>query len=210
MSNINDLLKIIRLTNRFGQIRRVMLISGERRHENDLEHTAQLALVAWAIALQNKIKLRQDKLIMYALVHDLVEVYAGDTFLYSKNKKEISSKEAREHKAMLRLKKEFPHLGTIHAFISNYEKRRDKESRFIYALDKILPILNIYLDGGKTWKPWKRYNISVKTIEDSKYHKVSLSPEIEPYWKDIIRLLKSKPSLFRPTSTTRARRRRKK
>jgi 5'-deoxynucleotidase YfbR-like HD superfamily hydrolase len=62
MSNINDLLKIIRLTNRFGQIRRVMLISGERRHENDLEHTAQLALVAWAIALQNKIKLRQDKL----------------------------------------------------------------------------------------------------------------------------------------------------
>jgi len=68
-----------------------------------------------------------------------------------------------------------------------YEKRGDEESRFVYALDKIQPVLNIYTDGGRTWR---EIGITIQMLIDAKKDKVALSPEVEECFEDLVSLLK--------------------
>ena len=63
----------------------------------------------------------------------------------------------------------------------------DKESRFVYALDKVEPILSIYVDGGRTWKEKK---ITIQMLVDYKKDKVAVSPEVEACFYDLIALLR--------------------
>ncbi len=120
-------------------------------------------------------------------MHDFVEVYAGDTYIYSTNQEELDSKEEREKKAAERLQKELPEFKDLHKLINIYEKRGDEESRFVYALDKIQPVLNIYTDGGRTWK---EKGITIKMLVDHKKDKVALSPEIASCFEELVALLK--------------------
>ncbi len=77
----------------------------------------------------------------------------------------------------------------LHAAISGYVTKEDPESRFVYALDKIEPVLKIYLDGGRTYREKK---VTLEMLYKSKKDKVALSPEIQPYFDELIELLRSK------------------
>lgn len=55
-------------------------------------------------------------------------------------------KEQREHEAMERIRTEFPQAHPLWSRVEEYEKREDEESKFVYALDKVLPVINIYND----------------------------------------------------------------
>ena len=61
--------------------------------------------------------------------------------------------------------KEFKEFDDLHILIEQYEKKQDAESRFVYALDKIQPVLNIYTDNGRTWR---EKNITLQMIIDNK------------------------------------------
>ncbi|MEI6887489.1 MAG: HD domain-containing protein, partial [bacterium] len=155
---LTKLLSFTKFTHSFQKIERRIFATGLNRNENDLEHSGQLALVAWYFIDSSKLKLNTEKVIKYALAHDLVETYAGDTYFYSKDKKIQESKVQREKNALVRIKKEFPDFKEIEKIITKYEEKSDPESRFVYALDKIIPVLNIYLDEGRSWK---RDNVSL-------------------------------------------------
>ena len=149
-------------------------------------------MVAWFLIDQDKLKLDKELCFMYALAHDLVEVYAGDTFAY--DKKMISSKHLREKNALVKIKKRFSNFTNLTRVIEKYEKREDKESKFIYALDKILPPIQLYLENGKLWH---EKEISFEVLTENKSHKIALSKDVDKYWQELlIELTKNKDKFF--------------
>ncbi len=183
--NIHRILEFHELLLQFQAIHRVTHIPVTFEQENDTEHSYNLAMTAWFL-VQYFPNLDRDHVLRLALVHDLVEVHAGDTYVYA-DAAIIASKQQREHEALLKLEHawgtDFPEL-TQH--IKEYEKRASEEAKFVYALDKIMPILVIYLAEGYTWQ---KEGITAKRLDSIKRHKVALSPEVSPYYDELYELL---------------------
>lgn len=194
-TSLERLTGFVKLTHELQQVKRAILVNGENRQENDLEHSAQLALVALYICEVEKLSLDTKLVLGYALVHDMVEAYAGDTHFYDDNGK-LAQKQ-REEKARERLKKEFPEFKKLHEWIEGYEARTDEESKFVYALDKLLPIINIYLDNGRTWRA---DGVGFNDLEGRKTAPISLSPEIKKYYDLLLEILRQNKHLF-PSSS---------
>ncbi len=196
---MDELLKFVKLTQEFRAVKRKIALPKENREENDAEHSYQLAIVAWYLISTQGLKLDLSLALRYALVHDLVEVYAGDTPAIQKGYEEVQrTKHEREEKAALRLRKEFGEFPEMHALIDAYELRPDEESKFIYALDKIIPVMNIYLDEGHSWKI---HNISLDDIIENKKNKVLVSEEVKKYFDKIVeRLRENQATLFSKNS----------
>jgi putative hydrolase of HD superfamily len=186
MKPFDQLLKFADLLHEFRKIERMLLKKDSNHNENDAEHSFQLAMMAWYINQSYKLGLNQEKLFKYALAHDLVEVYAGDTY-FNANQKVQDEKAKKEKEAAERIKKEFPELVELNESIENYEKREDEESKFIFALDKIEPAIAIYLDGGRTFK---RDNLTIETIFSTKNEKVSINKTTKEIFDQLIQKLK--------------------
>lgn len=176
----------------FHFIERVVDIPGQpNRRETDTEHTYTLAMTAWFLA-QYFDDISGDKVIRYALVHDLVEIYAGDTYAFA-DQEQLDTKHEREQKAFAKIKaawQDFPEMVTA---IESYEARVDRESKFVYALDKIMPPLIIFMDEGRTWK---RQQVTFKLHHDKKSEQVSVSPEVSDYYAELVELMKQNPDYF--------------
>lgn len=193
-ADIHRLLELQKLLASFSQVERM----NHRQHagmfvpENDTEHSYNLAMTAWYLA-QWFPELNKNLLIEYALVHDLVEVHAGDTYIYG-SKEDIASKAAREADALNKLKADWSDFEDMSKTILAYEGKQDAESKFIYALDKLMPIMMIYIHDGYTWK---KEGVTVDMLHEAKIEKVKLSPEILPYFEQLHKLLLSRPDLIK-------------
>ena len=93
-----------------------------------------------------------EVLLEMALVHDLVEIYAGDTYIYDAAGRETQA--AREREAADRL---FPMLPREQAeefrrLWMEFEEKRTKEARFAGAIDRLQPLLLNYFSGGESWR----------------------------------------------------------
>lgn len=156
------LFDIIELIRNFQKIKRSTNYGNH--WENDVEHSYQLAIAAWFLNNFYQLKLNDEVILKCALVHDLVEIYAGDTEVFSPNKDYLNSQSDRELKARKDLKKKFPSFTDMHKLIREYESLINKEAKFIYLLDKVLPICNTYLSKhnyyhqrkvtSDIWKKW--------------------------------------------------------
>ena len=175
--DFDELIRFIKFGYQFQSVERKVYTPGTKHWENDAEHCFQLALVAWFLAEKHHLDLNYEKLFKYALAHDLVETYAGDTTYYDAPEKR-ASKQYREHDAKERIAKEFPDITTLHSTISDYEERVDNESKFIYALDKLLPTISIYLDNGVLWH---ETNITHAQMNEYKLPKLAVSELIFAY-----------------------------
>lgn len=193
-SKLTQLLDFSKVVNQLQEVKRVIRKPGTEERENDVEHSYHLAMLAWYIADSNNLLLDRGLLLTYALIHDFVEVYAGDTYIYSKNKEDHDSKKGREEASRLRLEKEFPEFTEFHKSILEYEKRESEESKFIYVLDKLHPAFQVYLDNGRDWK---KHNITLSMLIEKKADKALLSPELLPYWEELLVILSQEQnSLF--------------
>lgn len=197
--DLQRLIELQRFLLAFSRIeRRAHRLHGETYiNETDTEHSYNLAMTAWFLAPQFP-ELDRDLLIRYALVHDLVEVHAGDTDIFAPDDI-IATKHDRETAAAKQLNDDWVDFPDMHDLIERYENRADAEGRFIYALDKIMPIMLIYINNGYSW--------SVNTITLDKLHaakadKVALSPEIKPYYDELYDLLLQSPELIAPRAST--------
>lgn len=192
---INRLLDLQRLLLAFSHVERRV----HRKHhdsitlENDTEHSYNLAMTAWYLCRWFP-DLDRDQIIRYAVAHDLVEVYAGDTYIYG-DAKELASKQKREADALVRLEKEWNDFPDMTATIREYEKRENNEAKFVYALDKIMPIMIIFINNGHSWKDG---DVTVQMLHEAKINKVSESPEILPYFHELHELLLEHPEIIRP------------
>lgn len=191
--DIERLLAFLKLTHAFQLTERRLNRPGDDRLENDAEHSFQLALAAWFINDTHKLGLDTDRLIRFALVHDLPEVYAGDTFAFTTDQDERDSKEAREAAATARIASEFPEFPGLTETIHAYERRDTPEAKLVYALDKLLPTANNYVDGGRTWH---REGITLAMMSAYKADKIAESPVIAQYYREIVALIERDPKLM--------------
>ena len=190
----NNLLDFIEFTHEFREVVRMAKSPLSDRLENDSEHSYQLAVVAWYIIETDKLKLNKELCFMYALAHDLVEVYAGDTYIFDGDPKRLLSKERRERQALHKIEKRFSKFKTLTKVIERYEKKADEESKFIYALDKILPPIQIYMDKGKLWH---ERGVSYEKLVGNKHNKIKVSKPVNKYWNELlIELTKNRKKLF--------------
>ena len=184
--DLDEVFSFVNLLNDFREVERTIKIKGSDRPENDVEHSYSLAMLAWYLIKANKLSLDFTLVTQYALIHDLVEVYAGDTFIYG-SAEDLESKHKREQEALEKLKGEFPKFPELTSLIDRYDQKMDDEARFVYALDKLHPVINIFLDEGRSWH---EENVTLKMILDNKTPKVALDPTIKYYFDELVTLLK--------------------
>jgi len=197
MDALPSLLRFVELTHRLQKVTRVNFAVGEDRHENDSEHMYQLALAAWYILSTKKLSLDLDKVLRYALAHDITEAYTGDLPAHGRTPEAEQDKRRREKEALQQIAIDFPDFTDITKVVEIYESRSDEESRFVYAVDKLLPMMNAYLDGGRSWKEW---NITLNQVCDLKDKTVAVSPDIYPYWEELRRILRENESKLFPAN----------
>ncbi len=133
----------------FARVERVVFHQDGERLETDSDHTVMLGLVACSLANVIRPNLDIGAVAQFALVHDLVEAYAGDTNSLSLSSEQRDEKEVREASALQRLHKEFDDtFPWIAATIEAYERLDTPEARFIKLLDKLMPKITHALNGG--------------------------------------------------------------
>lgn len=132
-------------------LRRTLLIDGSRR-ENDAEHSWHIAVMAMLFAEYAAEKVNVMHAVEMMLVHDLVEIYAGDTFAYDVNGYE--SKAARENAAADKL---FAMLPTeqgkhIRALWEEFDAVQSADAKYANCLDRLQPFYHNMLTEGHTWR----------------------------------------------------------
>ncbi|MCR5476857.1 MAG: HD domain-containing protein [Lachnospiraceae bacterium] len=131
--------------------RRTMLLSGERR-ENDAEHSWHLAVMA--LLFREYCVREPDALhaMEMVVVHDLVEIYAGDTFAYDAKGNE--DKAEREAAAADRLFSQLPEEqgDRIRALWEEFDAAETTDAKYAACLDRIQPFLHNTLTEGHTWR----------------------------------------------------------
>jgi putative hydrolases of HD superfamily len=136
-------------------LRRSYLINIDR-HENSAEHSWHLAVAAMVLAEHAKEEIDISKVIRLVLVHDLVEIDAGDTFVYDDAAN--VGKAAREQDAANRLFGFLPEeqAQSFMALWREFEDGQTPEAKFALSLDRLMPILhNVFTQGGS----WKEHGI---------------------------------------------------
>lgn len=141
----------LRATYAFESVLRAPKVIGKESKESDAEHSFQLAMTVWYLASIKDYGFSIEKLIKYGLIHDFVELYAGDTDTYASPTDFAKTKHDREMASLQRLKNEFPEFKEMTDLIEKYESRSDPEARFVYAIDKLLPFVNAYFYGQKDY-----------------------------------------------------------
>ena len=139
---------LAKLSLTFAKVNRVTHHEDGVRNESDTDHTFMLSLISCSLADSfYKDKLDIGLVSQFALVHDLVEVYAGDTNSFVNTSEESKKeKQEREKESFERIKEEFGfEFPYIHEMIEKYESQDTKEARFIKLVDKILPETSHFL-----------------------------------------------------------------
>lgn len=142
------LLEIDRLK---GVLRQSRLIHEDRR-ENSAEHSWHLAMLALLLAEYVNPPVDVAHVVKLVLIHDLVEIDAGDTYCYDPEGQK--DKVDREHQAATRLFGLLPPDQTeeLWALWREFEAQETPEAAFASALDRVMPLLHNYANGGALWQ----------------------------------------------------------
>lgn len=180
----------------FYHVKRDMpLPVGERRSENDAEHSWSLAFLACALAPEIDQKLDVGLICQFAIVHDLVEVYAGETAVHG-NPQYVRTKDTRETEAAKILEKEFVYLPWISETMAAYSRKDTDEAKFIYALDKYIPVFFDYLDQAQLFRE-RKMSLQKYNQELEQHRKKAHShPEVGKYYDEVRAILNEHPEHF--------------
>ncbi len=110
------------------------------------------AVMAFILAEYADEKVDLLKVIKMVLVHDLVEIDAGDTYCY--DERAMRDKKEREEKCAKRLFSMLPdeQRNEMYELWEEFERMETPEARYAAALDRLQPVLLNYFSGGKSWK----------------------------------------------------------
>ena len=136
-------------------------LSGHGRNENDSEHAWHMAIMAYLLREYANEEVDIGRVMLMCLIHDIVEIDAGDTYAY--DPEGLKTQKAREDAAKERIFSLLPEdqKAEMIALFDEFEDYRTAESRYAHALDNLQPlILNNSNDGGD----WKAHGVSAETI----------------------------------------------
>jgi len=145
---IEFMLEIDKLKNIYRQT----YVLHEDRRENDAEHSWHIAVLAFLLAEYSEKQIDVLKTMKMLLIHDIVEIDAGDTYCY--DVKGYETKALREEKAAERLFAILPvdQQTGFYALWREFEDCTTNEAKFAALLDRLQPMLLNYSKNGISWK----------------------------------------------------------
>jgi len=136
-------------------------LSGKGRNENDAEHSWHMAVMAYLLREYANENVDIAKVMLMCLIHDIVEIDAGDTYAY--DPVGLQTQKAREEAAKNRIFSILPdeQASELTALFDEFEAYETAESKFAHAMDNLQPlILNNSNNGGD----WKEHNVTSEQI----------------------------------------------
>ena len=136
-------------------------LSGHGRKENDAEHAWHMAIMAYLLREYANEDVDIAKVMLMCLIHDIVEIDAGDTYAY--DEENLKTQKAREDAAKERIFSLLPpdQKAEFTALFDEFEDCRTAESKYAHAMDNLQPLLlNNSNDGGD----WKEHGGSAEAV----------------------------------------------
>ena len=136
-------------------------LSGHGRNENDAEHAWHMAIMAYLLREYSNEPVDITRVMLMCLIHDVVEIDAGDTYAYDEEGKK--TQKAREEAAKERIYSLLPEdqKEDLAAIFDEFEESKTPESKFAHAMDNLQPLmLNNSNDGGD----WREHGVSAKQV----------------------------------------------
>ena len=130
--------------------RKSKTFSGEK-YENDAEHSWHICLMAMVLSKHSHEPIDVNKVIKMLLIHDIVEIDAGDTFLYAENRDEVFEKEKQAAERIFGLLPEVQRTEFFDLWLE-FEEKKTPEAKFAGSIDRLQPMLANFLNDGSTWK----------------------------------------------------------
>lgn len=148
-------------------ITRQTYIADGTRKENDTEHSWHLAIMTMLLAEHSEEEIDVLKTMTMVLIHDIIEIDAGDTYAYDEKGNE--SKRERELAAAQRLFNILPsdQAEYMRSLWDEFEERKTPEAKFANTLDKIQPVMLNDASGGKSWN---EHEVCLSQILDRNSH----------------------------------------
>ena len=136
-------------------------LSGHGRRENDAEHAWHMAIMAYLLREYSNEPVDITRVMLMCLIHDVVEIDAGDTYAY--DAEGLKTQKAREEAAKERIYSLLPEdqKKELAAIFDEFEESKTPESKFAHAMDNLQPLmLNNSNDGGD----WREHGVSAKQV----------------------------------------------
>lgn len=170
-------------TDKIKNVTRQTYLSDGKRKENDAEHSWHLALMCALLAEYAKEEIDVAKTMTMVLIHDIIEIDAGDTYAYDTAGN--ATKRQREVKAADRIFHILPpdQEAYLRGLWEEFEEGSTPEARFAIALDKIQPVLLNDASGGKSWR---EHGIALPQILKRNEHTPEGSPALWEYARELI------------------------
>ena len=127
-------------------------LSGHGRRENDAEHAWHMAIMAYLLKDYANEPVDIAKVMIMCLIHDIVEIDAGDTYAY--DTEGLKTQKAREDAAKERIFSLLPEdqKKELTSFFDEFENYQTPESKFAHSLDNLQPLLLNNSNGGGDWR----------------------------------------------------------
>ncbi len=171
-------------TDKEKNILRQTHLSGYGRRENDAEHAWHMAMMIYLLKEYSNEEIDVAKAMMMALIHDVVEIDAGDTYAY--DEEGLETQKERERQAAERIFGLLPEdqKDELKELFEEFEAYETPEARFVHAMDNLQPLLlNNSNDGGD----WKEHSVTKSQIMQRQSKTELGSYEIWQYTEKIIK-----------------------
>lgn len=136
-------------------------LSGHGRNENDAEHAWHMAIMAYLLREYANEEVDITKVMLMCLIHDIVEIDAGDTYAY--DSEGLATQKEREDKAKERIFSLLPEdqKNELISIFDEFENYETPEAKFAHSMDNFQPlILNNSNEGGD----WKEHGVTSKQV----------------------------------------------
>lgn len=160
-SRLEKQMKFILEIDKIKKIERQTYLSDCSRKENDAEHSWHLAVMCALLSEYSNEKIDAAKTMTMVLIHDIVEIDAGDTYAYDESGNE--TKREREVKAAERIFSILPtdQAAYFRALWEEFEAMSTSEAKFALALDKIQPTM---LNDASEGMAWREHKVRISQI----------------------------------------------
>jgi putative hydrolase of HD superfamily len=180
MEELNQQLDfIIELDRLKGVYRQALVKSDNNRYENSAEHSWHISLTAQILHEYAVEKVNISRVMSMLLIHDIVEIDAGDMFAFS-DKADLAEQEEKEIAAATRIfgllpEKQFQHYRSLWL---EFENAQTIDARFAKAMDRVLPLLqNMRNEGGS----WTRHSVKKSQVLKRNQYLEGLAPKLWQY-----------------------------
>lgn len=181
-SKLTRRLRFLLEADKLRRVERQTFLSDSSRHENSAEHSWHLALALLLFSdAASASNVNLERAVQIALVHDLVEIHAGDTFIYA----DQSDRVEREQAAATRL---FGMLDDeqnreFRALWEEYEDKQTPEARFVAAFDRLCPMLLNFATQGRAWRA---HGVSIHQVRERVLPDLDAIPELKQWASEML------------------------